>query len=305
MTQQATTTKHNTNNEPQGIDWDSVEGGNQDFQDVYPRLQWMHGKRNFKQLGEKNMNFTGGLFLPENQYAGFSADGWSEASFTPSGVNSSEVKGWYSPKANLSVIRIKRWWDDDGSHTHALLSIKGVDGLFCIQVGGISKGQAFETAFADHRKQIVAAANRTKPEGRPGIEPYALWFVLATSPHSMQKAKTKDAESEVTLPRLFVPATIDTNYVRSLWVGTDNYKQFSALYKETENWQNQIPKKQNNVNNADTINDAKLKELVDLCLTKDYSEADLAMTASEGKTNKLEMLNYREAREAMEILKSY
>lgn len=300
-----TATKQNNNNEPLGIDWDSVEGANQDFQDVYPRLQWMHGKRAFKDLGKDNMLFTGGLFLPENQFAGFEADGWTRAKFTPSGVNSSEISGWYSKKAYLSIIRLKRWWDDDGSHTHALCAIKGIDGIFCIQVGGISKGQAFETAFADHRKQIVAAANRTKPQGKPGIEPLALWFVLSPAEHSMQKAKTKDAESEVTVPRLFVPEKLDIDYVRSLWVGTENYRLFCDYYKETEAWQNQFPKKAENAgSDTDTINDAKLKEILDLCMIKDFPPEQLALTASENQTDKLEMLNYAEARKALEILRA-
>lgn len=292
---------------PIEIDWSVVEGNNQDFQDVYPRLQWMHGRKAFKQLGENNMNYTGGLFLPADQFPNFSADGWMETSFTTSGTNGKEIKGWYSKRAFLSTLRIKRWWDDDGSHVHALVNLRGVDGLFCVQVGGVSKGVGFENAFRAHRQQIVSLANRSKPAGRPGLEPFALWFVLAPGDHSMQQSAKNGESSEVTLPTLYVPESLDLDYVRRLWVGSELYREFCGLYKETENWQNQIPKNKKpaaaDPSDTDTIDDKMLKQLLDLCLKKDVPEDNLALTVSNNATNKLEMLNFAEAREALQILR--
>jgi hypothetical protein len=224
-----------------GIDWSGVEGSNQEFLDVYPRIQWMHGSKALKQLGDV-IGHVGGLFIPETQFPNFEAENWAKATATV-GEERKDIEGHWSKLALLSVIRMKRWWGDDGSHTHLLCHIKGVEGLFSIQVSGLSKGVAMEQAFTDHRKLIVQHANLNRPKGSNPIEPFALWFVVVPGPHSVQRSKSNpEASSEVTPPTLFLPKEINQAYIEKLYVGSENYKKFADSYKQTEAWQQQIPR---------------------------------------------------------------
>ncbi len=295
-----TATKQNTNND---IDWGSIDGSNQDFTDVYPRIQWMHGKRQMKQLG--GMAFTGGLFIPADQFPNFQAEGWAEASFIAS--SNEEIPGYYSPKAHLAIIRVKKFWDDKGSHVHAICAVKGIDGIFSLQVGGISKALAFERLFTAHRTQIVALANRSKPDGAKGLEPFALWCVINPDEHSTQANKNDSSKSsEVTRPILFTPDEVNIEYVRSLWVGTENYKTFAGYYKETEAWQNQIPVAVTpETNGVNTLADEKLKRIIDLAGVKNYDLRELALTVTNGSTTKIDLIYDKEADDALELLKSY
>lgn len=221
------------------IPWDDVDGSNQHYEDVFPRLQWNHGQSAFEDMG--GFQFTGGLFLPEAQMSDFAAPGWKPASFKSS--QGARVKGWYSDRAHLAIIRIKKWWDEQGSVVQALCAIKGREELYTINVTGVSKAKALEDAFQDHRLQIVGAANRTRPAGKNPLEPFALWFVLKPGLHTFQQSRVnKDGKSEVTLPTLHLPEKVDRDYALSLWVGTENYRTFCQAFRDSENWQHNFPK---------------------------------------------------------------
>jgi len=304
--------RKNTNDEEkrvettQDIDWGVVEGGNQDYLDIYPRIQWHHGKRQFSKVG--GMSFQGGAFIPEDQFADLEAPGWEEDSFVPSSGGDKEITGFWNPKAELSIIRVKKYWTDDGSHTNAICCVKGVDGIFCFQTKGISKAAAFNSLFNQHRNQIVSMANRSKPLGAPSLEPFALWCVIVPDKHTMQpSAVKKNSESEVTPPTLYLPDKLTPEYVKSLWVGSDNYKRFVEIFKETEAWQTQIPQKstqdKDNGNSGDNLSDAQLKEIIDICTRTDYPEHEIASKVSNGGTTKIELLTSKEADEAIAILK--
>jgi hypothetical protein len=221
------------------IPWEQIDGSNQQFSDVFPRLQWMHGQSAFEEIG--GLQYTGGLFLADEQMPDFSAPGWQPGGFKSSGGK--RVRGWYAPQAQLAVLRLKKWWDKDGSCVQALCVLKGRDDLFTINVNGVSKAKALEDAFQEHRIKIVQTANRTRPAGANPLEPFALWFVLAPSPHAMQAShKKKDANSEVTAPQLWLPPKPDYEYVKSLWVGSENYRRFCQLFRDSEKWQQDLPK---------------------------------------------------------------
>ena len=221
------------------IPWDDVDGSNQHYEEVYPRLQWNHGQSAFEDMG--GFQFTGGIFLPEAQMSDFAAPGWKPASFKPR--QGDRVKGWYSDRAHLAIIRLKKWWDEQGSVVQALCAIKGREELYSLNVTGLSKAKALEDAFQEHRLQIVGAANRTRPAGKNPLEPFALWFVLKPGRHSFQQSRVKsDEKSEVTLPTLDLPTKVDRDYALSLWVGTENYKNFCQCFRDTENWQHSFPK---------------------------------------------------------------
>jgi hypothetical protein len=298
------------------IDWDSIEGGNQEFTDVYPRIQWIHGKKALKQLGENSLGYRGGLFIPADQFPGLIAEGWTEATFTAS--NGKEIDGYHSTEAKISVIRLKKFWDDDGSHVHAICCLKGVDAVFSLQVGGLSKGQAFINAFAGHRNQVVAMANRNKPPGANSLEPCALWFLVSPGPHSQAFSKANaDKSSEVTEPVLNVPKEITVDYVRGLWVGTDSYKRFIEIFKETEAWQTQIPKRSLQADSNfpeyagsdgsgesfERAPEQRLQHLIGLIHAKNQDEKQTAMAYSLGTTDRISNLSKTETENAIAALK--
>lgn len=241
--QSQTKQKEQENQQNSGIDWGVIQGGNQEFLDIYPRIQWMHGDKKLKQAG--GLGYKGGLFIPEDQFTGFEAEHWEETTIVAG--EGSELKGWWSSMGLLAVIRSKRFWYDGTSRNHFLVCIKGVDGLFSLQVKGMSKGVAMEQAFNQHRAQVVSFANRMRPEGTPILEPFALWFAVHPGEHETAYSKNDPSKSSVvTPPKLYLPNTINEAYINRLWVGLDNYKRFVDLYKETESWQEQIPKQRNN-----------------------------------------------------------
>jgi hypothetical protein len=216
------------------FDFSIAEGTNQDYTDVYPRIQWQHGSRQLSKLGDV-IAHTGGLFLSADQFPNFNADGWKEDSFITS--KNEEIKGYSTTKGFLAILRVKTWWSesDDGkksSSTHLLCCVKGVEGLFSLQVGGISKGQAMLSAFTAHRNQVVAMVNRTKPAGSRGFEPYAMYFVIEPGPHETQSSKTDQRSSE-SQGIDYSAETVDAEYARTLWVGGENYKTLSQYYKDT------------------------------------------------------------------------
>lgn len=303
------------------IDFSIADGTNQEYTDVYPRIQWHHGKRQFAKLG--GLVHTGGLFIANDQFPNFTAEGWQPDSFTS--AKNEEIQGSYAARAEIAVLRVKTWWseNDEGkksSQTHFLCCIKGVDGLFSLQVSGISKGQPMLRAFGEHRNQIVAMVNRTKPQGANSFEPYALWFVVEAGPHESQSsAKAADKSSEVTKPRLYVPADVNIDYARTLWVGRDKYQEFCQLYRDTEAWQKQIPKSaaSDDAHNSDAPaftgqDDGMTQGQLDLILgcieVKHLDESDLkdvVFTATAGATNNYKNLTRDEATAVIDTLKAY
>lgn len=294
------------------FDFSIAEGTNQDYIDVYPRIQWQHGSRQLAKLGDV-VAHTGGLFVPADQFPNFSAEGWKEDSFITS--KNEEIKGHSTTKAFLSVLRVKTWWPEgEGSKTHMLCCIKGVDGLFSLQVGGISKGQPMLNAFTAHRSQIVNMVNRTKPAGMMGFEPYALYFVVEPGPPETQSSKADATKgSEVTKPRLYVPETIDLAYARTLWVGGDEYKKLCQLYKDTEAWQTQFPKPQTHEDDTPefsghqhgAITQPQIEHIVDICEAKGLDVKELVRSATNGMSENIENLTKLEASEIIETAKAY
>lgn len=296
--------------EQEDIDWGSVEGTNQEFTDIFPRIQWVHGRKALKAAGVDSIGFRGGLFVPEDQFADLKAEGWTKTTFTTS--TGEEIPGFHATEAKIAVIRIKKFWLEDGSHLHALCCLKGVDGLFSLQVGGKSKAQAFEVAFNQHRTRIVATANRSRPRGMNAIEPFGLWFVLAAGEHATITAKSDSSKSsEVTCPELHTPDEVTLEYVRGLWVGTGNYRTFADLYNETKQWQNQIPQASTagevpaysggNGEGPDDepATDEQLNHLVTIALQKSIDPKQVAMKYTLGQSDNIRTLTKGEARDAI------
>jgi len=249
-------TKKTEETQTEQINWGKVSGEAQDYQDIFPRIQWMHGSKKAKKIG--GMAYTGGLFIPEDQFTEFEAEGWEPEVFVAE--NNEEIKGWYTKHARLSVIRMKWFWFDGNSYCHLLCTIKGesTKSLFSFQAKGVTKAMYLRNAFNDHRSRVVSIVNRNRPDNTPMMEPFGIWFMIQAGKHDVYVSKKEGAEqSAMTPPELYIPeGGVSEKYATGLYVGEETYLKGLDHYRDTEAWQNQIPKDNQNQfgNNQQTGN---------------------------------------------------
>ncbi len=306
--------------QPQGIEWDVVTGENTEFVAQYPRFQWVHG--NAQASGFMK---TGGLFVSAENYPNFSAKGFSpETLVTRDGES---IDGCGAKRAELAVIRIKQQWIKDETYgknvplLQALVAVNGCDDVVCISLRGASKSLAFDRAFKLHISQNVALANRTRPDGVPGLEPFALWFPICAG--ELQDANSKDgkSKSKVTPIELCVPQTLDRDYVVSLWVGRDNYTRFGGVFKDTKKWQmTDIWEQQHNDDpeapaytvggndgddNSNGMTQGQASQIIGLLEVKNIDQDELkefVLTVTNGATNNFRTLTRDEAAEVIKLM---
>lgn len=299
-----------------GIEWDIVTGENTDFTEQYPRFQWVHG--NAQATGFMK---TGGLFVSAENYPNFTGKGFApETLITRDGDS---IEGFGAKRAELAVIRIKDQWikTDEGKNVpllHALAVVNGCDDVICISLRGASKSLAFDKAFKSHISQNISFANRTRPQGVPGLEPFALWFPICAG--ELQDANSKDgkSKSKVTPIELCTPATLDRDYVTTLWVGRDNYTRFAGVFQDTKKWQHtKIWDQQHNADDPDapthTGDPDSMTEgqasLIVGCLEAKGIDGDefkqMVLTATQGATSNYRTLKRDEAAELIEVMKAY
>lgn len=296
------------------FEWDAIEGGNTDFTVSYPRFQWIHGEAK-----ASGINKTGGLFVSADNYPNFEAEGFAAADFILR--DGGEIKGFGASKANLAVIRMKKQWVKDETYNrqvplvHALVAVQGCDDIVCISLRGASKALAFEKAFQAHQAQNVSLANRNKPASAQPMEPFALWFPLVAGPLTTVTSKDGKSKSTVTPPELFTPESNGLAYVRSLWVGGDNYRTFAAIWKETAAWQKaEIWEKRDadphssdtpeySGGDGDPATPEMIDHLVSLCTAKGFDVRQLVMTITDGQTENVGTLSKAEVRHAIEQAK--
>lgn len=301
------TTKTQTQQNTEHLDemFEIADGSNTEFTDVFPTIQWFHGNKQIP----SGIGRTGGFFIESKKYPSFSAKGWTEQTIITR--DGTELHGFGTQQTEIAVIRMKSQWikDEQGKNVplrQALVVVKDVDDIFVISLKGASKAIAFEKAFNDHRSQIVATANRARPAGKNPIEPFALWFsVKAAEVSKITSKHNPKSSSDVTAPVLNAPTKIELPYIRTLFVGKENYLKFGQIFKDTAAWQKQPIMRGDHPedNGIDTVSDAQLKEMLDLCTIKDQDERELALTVSDGETETLEMLNVAQYRQAMELLR--
>lgn len=80
----------------------------------YPSIQWMHGKKELKQLGSDHPQYTGGWFAPQAQIERLDLTpealaAWQEGSVTYG--NGDEEAGWMCRDLTMSVIAWRRAWE--------------------------------------------------------------------------------------------------------------------------------------------------------------------------------------------------
>ena len=289
------------------IDWGAVEGGNSEFQVQYPRMQWQHGEA--KASGFMK---SGGLFINKDEYPNFTGEGFEPSVLiTDDGKN---IEGYAASSAKLAVIRVKHEWHTDKETkrntplVQALCYVKGCDDPINLSLRSPSKALEFQKAFNQHIAQNISIANRTRPQGTNALEPFALWFPIRASEPVSVSSKDGKAKSTVTPPVLSVPKTIDRNYAVSLWVGTDNYKNFASFWKDTADWQKTpIWEQRDDQHTSDTPSytggDAdpasveQLDHLVSIAQVKGINLAEYMLEYTNGGTNAIENLTKSEARE--------
>lgn len=298
------------------IEWDAVEGENTDFADRYPRMQWNHGSKQ-----AAGFNKTGGLFIAKDQFPNFSGVGFSPVTFITR--DGEEIEGYGATEAHIAVIRVKHQWikDDNGKNVplaHALCVVKDVPDLICLSLRGPSKALEFQKTFNQHIAQVVAVANRTKPEGRNPLEPFALWFRLSVGDLVSIPSKDGKSSSIVTPFALSAPEKIDREYVTSLWVGTDNYKSFASYWKDTKKWQttpiweqrsetiddHTTPEYSGKVDENSPAQQWQVKRLVEICIAKDFDEREIMLGVSGGELENFEQLSFKQSNELFDALKA-
>lgn len=295
----------------EGIEWGVVEGENTEFAVQYPRMQWVHGENRASGFLK-----TGGLFISSEQYPNFSAEGFEPTTFVTD--DGTEIAGSAASSAKLAIIRIKHQWIHDDKYNrnvplvHALIAVKGCEDLICLSLRGATKSLEFQKAFNQHMAQNVSIANRTKPDGAKSLEPFALWFPVRSAASVKVKAKDSDQSSSVTPPELVVPEKIDRDYVVTLWVGAENYKQFAGFFKETAAWQKTPIWEQRNGDDGTSeftgdgnspATDQQLQHLINLAIAKGMDEDEIMQGITHGERQKFEQLTRNEARDIIEKLK--
>lgn len=291
------------------IEWSAIEGENSEFAVQYPRMQWVHGEKK-----ASGFNKSGGLFISAEQYPNFQGEGFTAETFIS---RKDEIPGFAAASAKLAVIRVKHQWvKEEGRNiplVHALVVVKGCEDLLCFSLRGASKALEFQKAFNQHMAHNVALANRTRPSTAPAIEPFALWFPLQAGPIETITSKDGKNESSVTLPTMLTPETHDRDYIKTLWVGTDNYKTFAGFWKETTAWQKTPIWEQRNElevpeysggSEFQKATDPQLRALINLANIKSADEKEYSLQITNGATDRFENLSSAEAASLIELLKT-
>lgn len=282
----------------QNIEWDVIEGENTEFAVQYPRMQWVNGEKK-----ASDFNKTGGLFISEEQYPNFEAEGFQAETFIS---REKDILGYGAATSKLAVIRVKHQWvKDEGKNiplVHALVVVKGCEDLICLSLRGPSKALEFQKAFNQHMAHNVSLANRTRPTTAQPIEPFALWFPIKAGEIQVITSKDGKNQSAVTLPTLAPAEKLDRDYVVSLWVGAENYKQFAGYYRETAMWQ-KTPIWEQRAAEADAefsgderATEEQLQHFVNICTAKDLSEKEIVLEATKGVTDDFSQLSRVDAR---------
>lgn len=300
----------------QGIEWDVIEGENTEFSARFPRMQFSHGEA--KASGFMN---SGGLFISKEQFPNFEASGFEPTTLITQ--DGDKIEGYAAVESRIAVIRLKHQWIRDDKYNRnvplvqALIVAEGCPELINLSLRGATKALEFQNAFNQHLLQNVSVANRTRPGDAKPLEPFALWFPIKAAKSRKAQAKDSDQSSAVTPPELITPEKIDRDYVTTLWVGADNYRQFAGFFKETAAWQSSPIWEQRDAHDSDApdapaysggdgdpATKEQIEHLVNLCTAKGFDVKELALTVSQGATENIATLTRAECREATEQAKA-
>jgi hypothetical protein len=238
-----------TKPQTEDINWDSVDQSAQDTVSLQlPLVLWRHGKTALRQLGEKNLNYTGGFFFSrEAAGADTKIEHWVDASFEG---DKGEVLGLGASIANIALVRARKRWFREGDgrtefrawknyepgfrgHVQVVGFIYGFENPVTFSFKGLL-GQAIEAIQREHVSKVVSLVNRTSPTKGRGLPPYAIWLKIQSGKH--EKVGSGREQSEVTMPVIWLPKVVDLAFAKTRFVGNPNLQRFQELYAEAADW---------------------------------------------------------------------
>lgn len=231
------------------INWGDIDPNAQDAMSLQlPLVLWFHGKVAMKQLGDKNIGYTGGFFFSQDAAgADTTIDLWTPQSFEG---DKGEVLGIGTNIADIALVRSrKRWFKESNdrkefrawrnyepgfrAHLQIVGFIKGFEHPVTFNFKGLL-GQAIEAIQREHMSKVVAILNRTSPTKGQGLPPYGLWVRLKAGKH--EKVGGGSQQSEATMPVIVLPPSVDLAFAKSRFVGNDLFKRMQELYVEASDW---------------------------------------------------------------------
>jgi hypothetical protein len=234
--------------EAEEINWDGVDQSAQDPMSLqFPLVLWRHGKAGMKQLGAGNINYAGGFFFSrDGAGADTEIEMWTEQSFEG---DKGEVVGLAASVADIALVRSRKRWFKDGEtrsefrawkdyqpgfrgHIQIVGFIRGFDSPVTFSFKGLL-GQAIEAIQREHQSKVLSLINRTAPQGK-GLPPYALWVRVRSGKH--EKVGSGAQQSEVTMPVIKLPKSLDLTYAKSRFAGNERLARFQELYFEAAEW---------------------------------------------------------------------
>lgn len=237
-----------TTKQVEEINWDGVDQSAQDPLSLQlPLVLWRHGKAQMKRAGNNDINYTGGFFFGRDAAGADTViEHWSEQSFEG---DKGEVVGLATSVADIALVRARKRWFKDGDtrtefrawknyeqgfrgHVQIVGFIKGFEHPVTFNFKGLL-GQAIEAIQREHMSKVLSLINRTAPKGK-GLPPYALWVRVQSGKH--EKVGSGREQSEVTMPVISLPKTVDLTFAKSRFVGNAALTRFQELYLEASGW---------------------------------------------------------------------
>ncbi len=243
----------------QGIDQDTIEqDGSQ-----YPIISFHSGDAALKRAG--GVSYEGGFFIgQEGEPANMTVYGWTDDSFvTSKGV---EVKGYWSPNIEVSVICQRRRWVVDGQpfawndyekakkfgvprgHQQYLVLLKGAEDLGPLMLGlkghaGMSfsgsKQYSSTGVLSCFNRTVIAAANaQTKPKKWPFR---AFWLPVGAAKDSKGAPLFTEvgstSTSRVVLPvPINLPGKANEVDLDLFYVGDATLLQVNQILSDAQPW---------------------------------------------------------------------
>lgn len=211
------------------IDSDAIDH----LEETYPRLTWWPGNPALEELGEGNINYTGGLTW-SSPPTGLEIPGWNLGQYKLKGEVISSLG---ARTAQIAVIHCKKWWDkcdkskDEHSHFKIIGFIKGYTEPVTIEFRG-NASRNFESAFYEHIQVLVAEAQKTAPQGVK-VPYYALWLTITAGKH---EPTGKTQQKECALPQIWLPKVINRDYALTQKVDREEFIKFREFWKQTKTW---------------------------------------------------------------------
>lgn len=231
------------------FDFDLIDSSAQDeIAFSAPIVFWKHGKTELEQAG--GVSYTGGFFFTYEQ-AGEQAEipKWEESWFKG---DKGKIYGLAAQGAQITIVRSRRrWFKDDGGRNiyrawnnytegyrgqmQSIGFIKGYDVPVCFAFKGMLI-TSIEEVIRYHNSKLVSLANQSAPQGQK-LPHYAMWMVVHAGKHAEIGQGNK--KSEVTMPELWLPKSVDIDYARKMYVGKEQLLRSQALYHELDGWAKQ------------------------------------------------------------------